>query len=150
MASAMARPSWNEYFMNITKLVASRSTCTRRAVGAILVKEKRILSTGYNGAPSSVSHCEEAGCLREKLGVPSGQRHELCRGVHAEQNAIVQAAFYGVSIKEAILFSTTYPCSICARLIINAGISKIFYQEGYQDELSETMLKEAGIQIVQL
>jgi dCMP deaminase len=114
-------------------------------VGAILVKDKRILSTGYNGAPSGVEHCLDVGCLREQKNIPSGERHELCRGSHAEQNAIVQAAAYGTSIKDAILFCTNLPCSICIKMIINAGIKSIFYEEGYPDSLSEKLMKEAGI-----
>ena len=131
--------------MDITHLVAKRSTCTRRQVGAILVKDKRILSTGYNGAPSGVDHCLDVGCLREQKNIPSGERHELCRGSHAEQNAIVQAAAYGTSIKDAVLFCTNLPCSICIKMIINAGIKSIFYEEGYPDSLSEKLMKEAGI-----
>ena len=131
--------------MDITHLVAKRSTCIRRQVGAILVKEKRILSTGYNGAPSGVDHCLDVGCLREQKNIPSGERHELCRGSHAEQNAIVQAAAYGTSIQDAVLFCTNLPCSICIKMIINAGIKTIFYEEGYPDSLSEKLMKEAGI-----
>ncbi len=145
-----ARPSWNTYFMDITRLVAKRSTCLRRAVGAVIVKDKRILSTGYNGAPVNITHCSEAGCLRKKLNVPSGEKHELCRGIHAEQNAIIQAAFHGVSIKEATLYCTNLPCSICAKMIINAGIKNIYYIEGYADSISEDMLKEADIQLMRL
>ena len=141
----MSRPSWERYFMDITHLVAKRSTCIRRQVGAILVKDKRILSTGYNGAPSGVEHCLDVGCLREQKNIPSGERHELCRGSHAEQNAIVQAAAYGTSINDAILFCTNLPCSICIKMIINAGINSIFYEEGYPDSLSEKLMKEAGI-----
>ena len=131
--------------MDITHLVAKRSTCIRRQVGAILVKDKRILSTGYNGAPSGVDHCLDVGCLREQKNIPSGERHELCRGSHAEQNAIVQAAAYGTSIKDAVLFCTNLPCSICIKMIINAGIKSIFYEEGYPDSLSEKLMKAAGI-----
>jgi len=136
--------------MDIACLVAKRSTCLRRAVGAIIVKDRRVLSTGYNGAPSQVRHCIEVGCLREKLKVPSGERHELCRGIHAEQNAIIQAAYHGVSIKGADLFCTNLPCSICAKMIINAGIVRIVYQSGYADVMSEEMLAEAGVELVQL
>ena len=145
-----ARPSWNTYFMDITRLVAKRSTCLRRAVGAVIVKDKRILSTGYNGAPVNITHCSEVGCLRKKLNVPSGEKHELCRGIHAEQNAIIQAAFHGVSVKEAALYCTNLPCSICAKMIINAGIKNIYYIEGYADSISEDMLKEADIQLMRL
>jgi dCMP deaminase len=144
------RPSWEDYFMDIAMLVARRSTCLRRAVGAIIVKDKRILSTGYNGAPTGVRHCVEVGCLREKLGIESGKMHELCRGIHAEQNAIIQAAYHGVSLKGAIVFCTNLPCSICAKMIINAGIDKIYYRSGYADELSKDMLQEAHIELIHL
>ncbi len=144
------RPSWEKYFMDIAFLVAKRSTCLRRSVGAVIVKNKRILATGYNGAPSGISHCSETGCLRERLKVPSGERHELCRGIHAEQNSIIQAAFHGVSIKDATLFCTNHPCSICAKMIINAGITKIYFYDGYPDAMSEEMLKEAGVEVIQV
>jgi dCMP deaminase len=142
------RPSWATYFMDITALVAKRTTCLRRAVGAIIVKDKRLLSTGYNGAPSHIRHCREVGCMREQLKVPSGQRHELCRGIHAEQNAIIQAAYHGVSIKGATLYCTTQPCSICAKMIINAGIRKIIYAAGYTDPMAVGMLEEAGVVLI--
>jgi dCMP deaminase len=148
MSRVTQRPSWDTYFMNITTLVAERSTCTRRAVGAIIVKDKRILSTGYNGAPTGIRHCFEVGCLRESLQVPSGERHELCRGIHAEQNAIIQAAYHGVSVKDAVLYCTNQPCAICAKMIINAGIKKIYYQSGYADALAQEMLTEAGIDMI--
>lgn len=150
MQNKAVRPSWETYFMDIAELVARRSTCLRRSVGAVIVKDKRILSTGYNGAPTNIKHCIETGCLREKLNVPSGERHELCRGCHAEQNAIIQAAFHGVSIKEAMLFCTDFPCSICAKMIINAGIVKFFYKSGYADSTSADILKEAGIEMIQI
>lgn len=148
MSEKTNRPSWQTYFMDITFLVAKRSTCLRRAVGALIVKDKRILSTGYNGAPTGIKHCIEIGCLREKLNVPSGEKHELCRGIHAEQNAIIQAAYHGASIKDATLFCTNMPCSICAKMIINAGIKKIYYHSGYADSMSEEMLAEAGIDLI--
>ena len=148
MSRVTQRPSWDAYFMNITTLVAQRSTCTRRAVGAIIVKDKRILSTGYNGAPTGIRHCLEVGCLRESLQVPSGERHELCRGIHAEQNAIIQAAYHGVSVKNAVLYCTNQPCAICSKMIINAGIKKIYYQSGYTDALAQEMLTEAGIDLI--
>ena len=134
--------------MNITSLVAQRSTCTRRAVGAIIVKDKRILTTGYNGAPSGIKHCLEVGCIREEMNIPSGERHELCRGIHAEQNAIIQAGYHGVSVKDAVLFCTNLPCSICAKMIINAGIIKIYYETGYADLMSQEMFEEAGVEVV--
>lgn len=148
MIVASERPPWDTYFMEIALLVARRSTCTRRSVGAVIVKDKRILSTGYNGAPSGVRHCITVGCLREQLNVPSGERHELCRGIHAEQNAIIQAAFHGVSIRESGLYCTNLPCSICAKMIINAGIREILYLSGYADPMSEAMLAEAGVRQV--
>ncbi|HHW68342.1 MAG: dCMP deaminase [Epulopiscium sp.] len=141
------RPSWDEYFMGIVDLVKERSTCLRRQVGALIVKDKRILSTGYNGAPTGCSHCEELGCLREKLQIPSGQRHELCRALHAEQNAIVQAAMYGVSVAGGTLYVTHQPCVMCAKMAINAGIKRIVFKGDYPDELSIELLKEAGIEI---
>ncbi len=141
------RPSWDEYFMRIAFLVAERSTCLRRRVGAVVVKDKRILATGYNGPPSGIKHCEEVGCLREKLGVPSGQRHELCRGLHAEQNAIIQAALHGVSLKDAVMYITTQPCIICTKMLINAGINEIIISEGYPDELAREFLDEAGVRV---
>jgi len=146
----LTRPSWSEYFMSIAKLVATRSTCLRRHVGAVLVKDKRIIATGYNGAPAGIRHCEETGCLREKLGVKSGERHELCRGLHAEQNVIIQAAYYGVSTKETILYSTHKPCIICSKMLINAGVKKIFFSEGYPDPLADEMISEAHIEIERL
>ena len=133
--------------MDITHLVAKRSTCLRRQVGALLVKDKKILATGYNGAPSRLEHCLDIGCLRQKQGIPSGERHELCRGLHAEQNAIIQAAYHGVGIRGATLYSTNHPCIICSKMIINAGIQKIVYEEGYADALAREMLKESGIEV---
>ena len=144
------RPSWETYFMEIAILVAKRSTCLRRSVGAVVVKDRRLLSTGYNGAPTHVRHCRETGCLREQRKVPSGERHELCRGIHAEQNAIIQAAFHGVSIRDASLYCTNLPCSICAKMIINAGIKTIYYLSGYADSMSEEMLNEAGVKVYKL
>lgn len=144
------RPSWHDYFMQIAVLVAKRSTCTRRSVGAIIVKDKRILATGYNGAPSGIRHCIETGCLRESMKVPSGERHELCRGIHAEQNAIIQAAYHGVSIQASALYCTNLPCSICAKMIINAGIREIYYQSGYADAMAGQMLAEAGIPVIRI
>jgi len=145
----MQRPSWDQYFMDITHLVATRSTCLRRQVGAILVKERNILATGYNGVPSGISHCDAAGCLRERLKVPSGERHELCRGLHAEQNAIIQAARHGININGSTLYCTTMPCIICTKMIINAGITTVVYSEGYADELAREMIAETGINVIQ-
>ena len=139
------RPSWDEYFMALANQVATRTTCMRRAVGAVIVKDRRILATGYNGVPTGIRHCSEVGCLRQRLGVPSGQRHEICRGLHAEQNAIIQAARYGIDISGASIYVNTQPCIVCAKMIINAGITEIVYQNPYPDELSNSMLEEAGI-----
>lgn len=149
-AKTGSRPTWDEYFMAITRLVAQRSTCLRRKVGAILVKEKRILCTGYNGAPAGLQHCLDIGCLREKLGIKSGQRHELCRALHAEQNVLIQAAYHGIPVAGAVLYCTNLPCAICTKMLINAGITKIYFEDGYPDELSRQMLKEADIELVQL
>ena len=141
------RPAWDDYFMEIAHMVATRSTCLRRAVGAVLIKEKRILTTGYNGAPSGLAHCEEVGCLRELQQVPSGQRHELCRGLHAEQNAILQAALYGVPIAGATLYCTTHPCVVCAKMLINARIREVVITDSYPDKMSADLLAEAGITV---
>jgi len=141
------RPSWDEYFMDITHLVAKRSTCLRRQVGAVLVKDKKILATGYNGAPSRLEHCLDIGCLREKQSIPSGERHELCRGLHAEQNAIIQAAYHGVEIRGATLYCTNHPCVICSKMVMNAGIDRIIYEDGYGDDLAAMMLVESGIEV---
>jgi dCMP deaminase len=145
-----ARPSWHEYFMSITELVAQRATCTRRYVGAILVRDKHIIATGYNGAPTGISHCLDVGCLREQQGIPSGERHELCRGLHAEQNAIIQAAKHGTSVVGATLYCTNMPCAICSKMLINARISEVYYREGYADSLSSALMGEAGIPLRQL
>ena len=139
------RPDWDPYFMEIAGIVAKRSTCLRRHVGALIVRDKRILSTGYNGAPSGLAHCADLGCVREERKVASGERHELCRGLHAEQNAIIQAAFHGVSIRDAVLYSTHLPCSICVKMIINAGIREVRYLEGYPDDLAANLISESGI-----
>lgn len=141
------RPTWDSYFMEITKLVASRSSCLRRKVGAVLVKDKRILATGYNGAPTGMKHCEEVGCLRERLHVPSGERHELCRGLHAEQNAIIQAARQGTEIVGSTLYCTTAPCSLCAKMLINAGVVRIIYEGNYPDERAMEFFQEAGVKV---
>lgn len=141
------RPSWDEYFTNIANQVATRSTCLRRQVGAVIVKDKRILATGYNGAPSGLEHCLTKGCLREELGIPSGENQELCRGLHAEQNAIIQAALHGVQLNDAIIYSTHKPCVLCSKMIINAGLKGINYAEGYPDKLADELLDEADIKV---
>jgi dCMP deaminase len=144
------RPDWDTYFMDMAKLASKRSSCLRRAVGAVLVKDRRLLATGYNGVPTGVTHCEVTGCLRDKLNVPSGERHELCRGLHAEQNAILQAALHGVSIKESSLYCTNLPCIICAKMLINAGVRRIVYLDGYADVLAAEMLEEVGMELVRM
>ncbi|MGM0366735.1 MAG: deoxycytidylate deaminase [Actinomycetota bacterium] len=145
------RPSWDQYFMAITRQVATRSTCLRRKVGAIVVKDKRILTTGYNGAPKGVRNCLEIGtCLREELGVAAGQRHEICRGLHAEQNALLQGAYHGVRIKGGVIYSTTQPCVMCAKMIINSGIETIYHEEDYPDTLAMELLAEAGVKVIKL
>jgi len=146
----LQRPSWDAYFMEITHLVATRSTCIRRQVGAVFVREKRILATGYNGAPKGLPHCLEVGCLREQKKVPRGERHELCRGIHAEQNAIIQASTSGTNIEGATLYSTHYPCSLCMKMIINASVKRIVFSEGYPDDLAKKLAEEAGLVIVHL
>lgn len=150
MRDCMPRKPWPQYFMDITRLVAKRSTCVRREVGAIAVKDKRILATGYNGAPRNMKDCLEVGCLREQLGVPSGQRHELCRGLHAEQNVLVQAAVHGVSIQKSDIYCTHQPCLICAKLLINCGVAAVYFESPYPDPMSEAMFAEAGITLSQL
>lgn len=141
------RISWDEYFMQIAHLVSQRSTCLRRHVGAVIVKNKRMLATGYNGAPSGLEHCLEIGCLRQKMKVPSGERHELCRGLHAEQNAIIQASLYGISVKESTLYVTNQPCVICSKMLINAGVKDIVITDGYPDKLAMKFLREAKIKV---
>lgn len=142
------RPSWDQYFMEMAEVVKTRATCLRRQVGAVIVKDKRILTSGYNGAPSGLPHCSETGCLRDKLNIPSGERHELCRGIHAEQNAIIQAALHGIKIKGATLYVTTQPCILCGKLLINAGIKKVIYKGDYPDDLAASLMVEAGIDLV--
>jgi dCMP deaminase len=150
MDMKVGRPDWDGYFMEIATIVAKRSTCMRRNVGSLIVKDKRILSTGYNGAPTGLGHCVDVGCVRERLGIAPGERHELCRGLHAEQNAIIQAAYHGVSINGAVLYSTHLPCSICIKMVINAGISRVAYLEGYPDALAVDLMTESGIVLEQV
>ncbi|MBC7189998.1 threonylcarbamoyl-AMP synthase [Candidatus Aerophobetes bacterium] len=147
-SSIKERPSWDNYFMQIAELVSKRSTCLRRKVGAVLVREKRILCTGYNGAPRGLPHCNITGCLREKLNIPSGSRQEICRGLHAEQNVIIQAALHGVSIKGSTLYCTHQPCITCSKMLINAGIKKIIFKGEYPDSLAQNILKEANVKLI--
>jgi dCMP deaminase len=144
------RPSWDAYFVAFAQLAATRASCLRRQVGAVIVKDHMVLTTGYNGAPRGLAHAEEVGCLRDRLGVPSGQRHELCRGLHAEQNAIIQAARHGISIAGAVLYCTTHPCVICLKMIINAGLEAVYYVEGYADDISVQVIEESGFLVQQV
>ncbi|MGQ9811427.1 MAG: deoxycytidylate deaminase [bacterium] len=146
--TSSSRPSWDDYFLAIARIVRTRSTCLRRQVGAVIVKDQRILSTGYNGAPREMKHCSEIGCIRQEHGIPAGERHELCRGIHAEQNAIVQAAEFGVSIRGATIYCTHFPCVLCTKLLINSGIRRLVVEETYPDQMSLDMLEEAGIEIL--
>ncbi len=145
-----SRPNWDEYFLEIARIVSKRSTCLRRKVGALIVKDRRILATGYNGTPSGIRHCAEVGCLRAKLKIPSGQRHELCRGLHAEQNVLLQAALYGISLRDSSLYITNQPCIICAKMIINAGVREVVIAGSYPDRMAREFLDEAGIDIRRL
>jgi dCMP deaminase len=142
------RPSWDVYFLQLARQAATRSTCLRRQVGAVLVRDRRILATGYNGSPRGVAHCLDIGCLRDQLGIPSGERQELCRAIHAEQNAIIQAAVHGVAIEGATCYTTLQPCVLCAKMLINCGVREIHYAEGYPDDLSREMFAEAGVVVV--
>lgn len=144
----MTRPSWERYFISIAGQVATRSTCLRRQVGCIIVQEKRIVSTGYNGAPSGLPHCEEVGCVRETRGVASGERHELCRGLHAEQNAIIQAAMHGTAVRGGSVFCTHKPCILCTKMLINAGVRRVYYEQGYEDEMADEMAHEADLLLI--
>jgi dCMP deaminase len=141
------RPSWDDYFLQMAQLVSKRSTCLRRQVGAVAVRDKRVLATGYNGAPSGLTHCTDIGCIREKLKIPSGQRQELCRGLHAEQNVIIQAGIHKVELKDSTLYVTNQPCVTCTKMLISVGVKEIVILEGYPDELARQMLKEAGIKV---
>ena len=143
----MNRPDWDAYFMKIAEDVSTRAICVKRRVGAVVVKGNQILATGYNGAPKGFKHCTEDTCLRKKLKVPSGERHELCRGLHAEQNAIIQAAVHGVSIEGGTMYCTYQPCVICVKMIVNAGILRLVYAGGYPDELARQMLKESKLKV---
>jgi len=143
----MDRLGIDEYFMEMAFLVAKRSTCLRRRVGAVIVRDKHVISTGYNGSPKGTRHCEELGCIRQQLNIPSGTRHELCRAVHAEQNAITQAAYFGISVKDSTIYSTTYPCSMCAKILINAGVREVVYSEGYEDEMSKKLFEETDVKV---
>jgi len=143
----MNRPDNDTYFMDMAQLISTRSTCVRRQVGAVIVKDKRVLTTGYNGSPKGTMHCEDLGCIRDQQNIPSGTRHELCRGVHAEQNAVIQAAYFGISIDGATVYTTTYPCSMCSKILINAGIKEVVYADSYLDDLSRRLFEETKITV---
>jgi len=147
---SVERPTWDEYFLQLAAQAATRSTCLRRHIGAVLVRGHRVLATGYNGAPRGVAHCLDVGCLRDELGVPSGERHELCRAIHAEQNAVIQAAVHGVAVEGATLYCTHQPCIMCAKTLINAGVSEIYYAHGYPDRFAVDMCEEAGVRLVRM
>jgi dCMP deaminase len=147
MDERLKRPSWDEYFMRMAYLAASRSNCIRRKVGAVIVRDNNVLATGYNGPPSHAVNCDIVGCIRDELKIPSGERHELCRGLHAEQNAIIQAAVNGSPIKGSKIYVTTHPCVVCSKMIMNSDIKEIIFAEGYPDDLAELMLLESNIKI---
>ena len=142
------RPGWNEYFMQISQMVASRSTCLRRKVGAVLVLENRILATGYNGSPTGLRHCDEVGCLRQERGTASGEDLHLCRGSHAEANLITQCAKFGIRAEGSTLYINTSPCNSCMKLLINVGVGRIYYRELYNDPLSLELAEEAGLEMI--
>ena len=144
------RPSWDEYFMKLAWLVAERSTCVRHHVGAVIVRDKRILTTGYNGAASGIKDCLELGCLRNQLNIPSGTRHEICRAIHAEQNAIIQVGTHGININGGTLYCTHSPCILCAKMIANAKIKRVVMSIKYPDETFQELFKEAGIEYVSM
>jgi len=146
MNKKRARPPWGEYFMRIAQLVATRSTCLRRQVGAVLVCGKRILATGYNGAPSGMAHCLDIGCIRDQLKIPSGTRAEICWAIHAEQNTII-CALYGVPTGGSTIYVTHQPCTICSKILIGAGIKRIVYLKPYPDKFAQDLLKEAGVKL---
>lgn len=150
VSGGQQRPTWDEYFLQLARQASTRSTCLRRQVGAVLVRGHRILATGYNGAPRGVAHCLDVGCLRDRLKVPSGERHELCRAIHAEQNAVIQAAIHGVAVEGATLYCTHQPCILCAKVLINAGVREIYFSEGYPDEFAVAMCEEAGVRLIRM
>lgn len=139
------RLPWPKYFMQITYLVAQRATCLRRKIGAMAVNDKHILATGYNGAPSGIPHCLDTGCLRQKLNIPSGERHEICVGLHAEQNVIIQATINGTSLKGSEIYCTHQPCLICTKMLINCGVKAVYFANPYPDELATKMANQSGI-----
>ncbi len=147
MERRATRPDIDEYFLKIASVVAERSTCRRHNVGAVAVRNKHILTTGYNGAPAGAKDCLELGCLRDELGIPSGERHEICRGVHAEQNVIIQAALHGVSLEGCTIYCTHTPCVLCAKMLVNARIKRFVSFGKYNDEGFLSLFREADIEI---
>lgn len=146
----MNRPTWDEYFGNIAILASTRSTCIRRKVGAVIVRDNTLLSTGYNGVPCGINHCTAESCIRNAKSIPSGTQLDICLGLHAEQNAIIHAAKNGVNIKDGIIYCTTFPCLTCAKMIINCGIKEVIFANDYEDDNSKKMLALAGIKIRKL
>ncbi len=144
------RISWDDYFFEFAELASTRTNCLRRKVGAVLVKDKMVISTGYNGPPRGIPHCLKAGCIRKEENIPSGQRHDLCRGLHAEQNAIIQAAKNGVNVSGAHLYCSTKPCSICTKMIINSGITKVFYKQDYDDKFADKIAKQSDVEFIKV
>ena len=143
----MTRPDSDEYFLKIASVVAERSTCRRHHVGAVAVRNKHILATGYNGAPSGFKDCLELGCLRDELDIPSGERQEICRGIHAEQNVIIQAGLHGVSLEGSTVYCTHTPCVLCAKMLINAKIARSVSFGKYNDDRFIELFREAGIEV---
>lgn len=144
----MNRPSWHKYFMDIAEMVATRSTCMRRQVGALAVKDKKLIATGYNGAPAGVSHCEKRGCIRQQMNIPSGERHELCWASHAEANVVAQAAMHGDVLAGTTVYVTVQPCVTCVKLLVSAGVDKVIYKGDYPDELAIRIADEASLDLV--
>jgi dCMP deaminase len=142
---SLTRPDSDEYFLKIASVVAERSTCRRHHVGAVAVRDKHILATGYNGAPSGLKDCLELGCLRDALNIPSGERHEICRGIHAEQNVIIQASLHGVSLEESIIYATHTPCVLCAKMLVNGKIKRYVSYGTYNDDSFINLFRDAGI-----
>lgn len=142
-----SRPTADEYFLKIASVVAERSTCRRHHVGAVAVRDKHILATGYNGAPAGLPDCLELGCLRDEMNIPSGTRHEICRGIHAEQNVIIQASLHGVSLEESTVYCTHTPCVLCAKMLVNARIKRFVSFGRYNDDTFVQMFREAGIEV---
>jgi len=141
------RPNIDEYFLKIASVVAERSTCRRHHIGAVAVRDKHILATGYNGAPSGAKDCLELGCLRDELNIPSGERHEICRGIHAEQNVIIQASLHGISLEGSTIYATHTPCRLCAKMLVNAKIKRYVSSSKYNDDAFLDLFREAGIEV---